>query len=60
MNQPLQIKHFYYVETIPDKRGNILTACGIHVSLKYDIDLHEPTCKICKKLAEDYERLRIE
>lgn len=55
-----KITHFYYSESIVDKRGNILTACGIHVSLRYDIDLHNPTCETCKQLAEDYEKLRIE
>ena len=52
-------KHFYYVETYPDKRGNILTACGIHVSLR-ETDCVEPSCEVCKKKMEDYELLRIE
>lgn len=55
----MKLTHFYYIESIVDKRGNILTACGIHVSVKYDIDLVSPTCEVCKKLAEDYENLRI-
>lgn len=56
----MNLKHFYYYETVPDKRGNILTACGIHVSLRYDTNLVEPTCSLCKKLMEEYEKLRIE
>jgi hypothetical protein len=56
----MTIKHFYYNETIPDKRGNILTACGIHVSKRYETDCVEPSCQLCKQAMEVYEKLRIE
>ena len=54
----VNVKHFYYIETYPDKRGNILTACGIHVSLR-ETDCVEPSCQECKRKMEEYELLRI-
>ncbi len=60
MNLNERSSHWYYPELKPDKRMNILTACGKHVDIKREIDLLEPTCETCKSKMDYYNNMEIE
>lgn len=46
-------KHWYYAHEVPNKFGNVWTACKKNVLAKTQTDLFEPTCEICKKAKEE-------
>jgi hypothetical protein len=51
-----KVKHYPEPHCYPDKRHMILTACGIRVDERREIDYQEPNCKECAKRMEDYEK----
>lgn len=50
--------HWHYPYLYADKRGLVLTACEIRAT-KQELDLQDPTCKICMNAMNNHNKLVI-